>query len=86
MTAGATLVGVAKLSISLDDDLYRRLRADAGDAGVSAWLAEAARLRLRTQALHAAAAEIAEATGGPFSERELDEARTWLRSSSTAAA
>ena len=86
MTAGATLIVVAKLSISLDDDLYQRLRADAGDAGVSAWLAEAARLRLRAQALHDAATEIAEATGGPYSRRELDEADAWLRSSSTAAA
>lgn len=76
---------MAKISISLDDDLYERLRAAAGDAGVSAWLAEAASARLRTEALHEAAATIALATGGPFTDEELDKARAWLRSSSTAA-
>lgn len=37
---------------------------------------------LRRQALRAIAEEIAEATGGPYTERELDEARKWLPSSS----
>lgn len=76
---------MAKISISIDDDLYERLRAAAGSAGVSAWLAEAASSRLRAEALHAAAAEIARTTGGPFTEQELAETRAWLRSSSTAA-
>jgi post-segregation antitoxin (ccd killing protein) len=70
---------MAKISISIDDDLYQRLRAVAGSAGVSAWLAEAANARLRAEALHEVAAEIAEATGGPFTDQEIDEAGAWLR-------
>jgi hypothetical protein len=48
-------------------------------------LAEAAATRLRADALRAAAQEIAETTGGPYTERELSEAREWLPSSSTPA-
>lgn len=70
---------MAKISISIDDDLYERLRVAAGTAGVSAWLAEAADARLRAEALHDVAAEIARATGGPFTDQELDEAGAWLR-------
>lgn len=76
---------LAKISISLDDDLYRRVREAAGKQGVSAWLATAASARLRADALLSVAEEIARETGGPFTEQELDEARGWLRSSSTAA-
>jgi hypothetical protein len=76
---------VAKISVSLDDDLYQRVRDAAGSTGVSGWLADAAASRLRTDALRAVADEIAEATGGAYSERELSEAREWLPSSSTPA-
>ncbi|HEX3692421.1 MAG TPA: hypothetical protein VHU13_03670 [Solirubrobacteraceae bacterium] len=76
---------MAKISISLDDELYRQVRQVAGRQGVSAWLAGAAASRLRAETLFAVAGEIAEETGGPFTERELAEARRWLRSSSTAA-
>ena len=62
------------------------MRVAAGEAGVSAWLAQAATARLRALALDEAAGEIAQATGGPFTDGELDEARAWLRSASTAAA
>jgi len=79
------MTDVAKISISLDDDLYRQVRQVAGKQGVSAWLAAAAASRLRSETLLAVADEIAAETGGPFTERELDEARKWLRSSSTAA-
>ena len=72
-----------KISISLEDDLYQRVRDTAGVAGVSGWLAVAAAARLRAEALCAVADEIAEATGGPYSEREISEAREWLPSSST---
>ena len=41
---------------------------------------------LRIEALNAVAEEIAQATGGPYSEREISEAREWLPSSSTPAA
>lgn len=76
---------LAKISISLDDDLYRQVRDAAGKQGVSGWLAAAASARLRADALLAVAEEIAEETGGPLTEQELAEARRWLHSSSTAA-
>jgi hypothetical protein len=77
---------MAKISISLEDDLHGRVRAAAGKAGVSSWLAQAAASRLRSEALHEAAEEIARGTGGPFTDHEIEEARRSLRSSSTAAA
>jgi hypothetical protein len=76
---------MAKISVSLEDDLYRRVRDAAGSDGVSGWLADAAAARLRANALRAVADEIAEETGGPYTERELGEARKWLHSSSTPA-
>jgi hypothetical protein len=76
---------VAKISVSLEDDLYQRVRDAAGSEGVSSWLADAAAARLRATALRVVADEIADATGGPYTERELREARTWLPSSSTPA-
>lgn len=85
ITQGATMSELAKISISLDDDLYRQVRDAAGKQGVSAWLAAAASARLRADALLSVAEEIAGETGGPFTERELEEARKWLHSSSTAA-
>jgi hypothetical protein len=77
---------VAKISVSLEDDLYSRVRDAAGSDGVSGWLAAAADARLRAEALREVADEIAQATGGPYSEREIGEARGWLPSSSTRAA
>jgi hypothetical protein len=74
---------VTKISISLEDDLYRQVRDAAGSDGVSGWLAAAAASRLRVEVLGAVADEIAEATGGPYTEREISEAREWLPSSST---
>jgi hypothetical protein len=69
---------MTKISISLDDDLYARVRNAAGTRGISGWLAGAASLRLRSEALLAAANEIAESTGGAYTEDELADARTWL--------
>lgn len=77
---------MTKISISLEDDLYRRVREAAGPDGVSGWLASAASARLRADALRAVSAEIAQATGGPYTAEELEEARKWLPSSSTPAA
>lgn len=74
---------MAKISVSLEDDLYRQVRDAAGSDGVSGWLAAAATVRLRTEALCATADEIADATGGPYTEREMKEARGWLPLSST---
>jgi hypothetical protein len=76
---------MAKISVSFEDDLYQRVRDAAGPSGVSGWLADAAAARLRSDTLSAVAQEIAAATGGPYSEDELSEARRWLPSSSTPA-
>jgi hypothetical protein len=84
-TNGATIAGVAKISVSLEDELYARVRKASGPEGVSGWLAVAASARLRADALRAVADEIAQETGGPFTAEELTEARQWLPSSSTAA-
>jgi hypothetical protein len=76
---------MAKISVSLEDGLYQRVRDAAGADGVSSWLADAAARRLRSNTLYAVANEIAAETGGPFTEDELSEARRWLPSSSTPA-
>jgi predicted transcriptional regulator len=76
---------MAKISVSLDDELYERVRIAAGATGVSGWLADAALARFRAEALSEVASEIADATGGPYTDEELGEAREWLRLSSTAA-
>lgn len=73
---------MAKISVSLEDKLYKDVRDAAGPAGVSSWLADAATERLRAEALLAVAGEIADSTGGLYSEDELSEARAWLLSSS----
>jgi hypothetical protein len=73
---------MAKISVSLEEDLYQRVRDAAGADGVSGWLADAAATRLRANGLRAVSEEIAAATGGPYTEQELSEARTWLHSSS----
>jgi hypothetical protein len=69
---------MAKISISLDDDLYTRVRNAAGSGGISGWLAGAASLRLRSETLLQVADEIAESTGGPYTEAERAAAREWL--------
>ena len=76
---------MTKISVSLEDDLYQRVRDAAGPSGVSGWLAEAAAARLRSETLSAVAEEIAMETGGPYTADELAEARQWLPSSSTPA-
>lgn len=76
---------MAKISVSLDDNLYRRVRDAAGPNGVSSWLGEAAARRLRAEALLAVSEEIADATGGPYTQDELSAAREWLPSSLTPA-
>ncbi len=69
---------VTKISISLDDELYTRVRDAAGSGGISGWIADAASLRLRSEALVQVADEIAETTGGPYTEAERAAAREWL--------
>lgn len=82
-TNGATIGPVAKISISLDDDLYRQVREAAGNRGVSAWLAETAAARLRREVLRSVVDEIVQETGKPITEQDREEARRWLFSSST---
>lgn len=84
-TNGATIASMAKITIRLEEDLNQRVREAAGRRGISAWLADAAEARLRAEALHEVASEIAQETGGPFTEQEKEEARRWLFSSSTPA-
>ena len=69
---------MAKISVSLDDELYARVRDAAGGSGISGWLADAASLRLRSEALLHVANEIAESTGGSYTEDERAAAREWL--------
>ena len=65
-------MGVEKLSVSFDLDLGRAIKtsADRRAQSVSAWLAEAARARLRREAL-AEAVTAWEKQFGPLSEEEL---------------
>lgn len=70
---------MAKISVSLDDELLAAIREDALGGTVSGWLADAAQRKLRVQALHAFADEV-EASSGPLSAEELDRARAWLSS------
>lgn len=53
MAAYDVAMGVEKVSVSFDADLGARIRASAAERGesVSAWLADAARDRLRLEAL-----------------------------------
>lgn len=61
---------VARLAISLDADLARAVRKAAGKQPTSAWLAEAAAQRLRTEGLRRAVAAY-EAQYGAFTDEEL---------------
>ena len=70
---------MAKISISLSDELLDAIRADASGGNVSGWLADAAERKLRILALHAYADEV-EAASGPLTEDELEAARGWLSS------
>jgi hypothetical protein len=72
------MFGMAKISVSLDDELYDRVRSAAGADGVSGWLADAALARLRAETLRSIAAEIADESGGHYTEAELAQAREWL--------
>jgi hypothetical protein len=62
---------VARLAISLDEDLARAVRKAAGKQPTSTWLAEAARQRLRAEGL-ARAVDEWEAKNGALTERELE--------------
>lgn len=71
----------SKVSISLDPAVAERARADiaAGRAkSLSAWLNDAARVRLERDELGDVLAEILDSTGGPLAPEELAAARRRL--------
>jgi hypothetical protein len=70
-----TDMGVEKMSVSFDLELGAAIRASANDThqSVSAWLAEAARDRLRLEALGQAVASW-EQEFGPLTDAEIAEA------------
>jgi hypothetical protein len=73
-------MGVEKMSVSFDLELGEAIRAGASSANqsVSAWLAQAARDRLRLEALGQAVASW-ERTFGPLSEAEIETADRLLK-------
>jgi hypothetical protein len=69
---------VARLAISFDEDLARDVRRAAGKQPTSAWLADAARRKLRAEGLMKAVASW-EAEHGALTEAELRAASRALR-------
>ncbi|MBV9949588.1 MAG: hypothetical protein JOZ69_22290 [Myxococcales bacterium] len=61
---------VARFAVSLDEALARAVRRAAGDEPTSAWLADAARRKLRAEGLARAVGEW-ERERGPISDEEL---------------
>jgi hypothetical protein len=76
-------MGVEKVSVSFDLELGESIRVSAASAGqsVSAWLAEAARDRLRLEAL-AQAVTAWEQEHGPLTDGEVADAERVLERSS----
>ena len=72
-------MGVEKMSVSFDLKLGAAIREAAADddESVSAWLAEAARSRLRRLALNQALADF-QAEFGEFTDQERADARTLI--------
>jgi hypothetical protein len=72
-------MGVEKMSVSFDLELGEAIRASASDSqqSVSAWLAEAARDRLRLEALGQAVADW-EQEYGPLTDAEIAQAERVL--------
>ena len=76
---GLNLMGVEKMSVSFDLELGEAIRnsAEEGNQSVSAWLAEAARDRLRLEALGEAVSTWEEKFG-PLTDAEVAEAERLL--------
>ena len=72
-------MGVEKMSVSFDLELGEAIRTSAasGNQSVSAWLADAARDRLRLEALGEAIGAW-EQEHGPLTDAEVDEAELLL--------
>lgn len=71
---------VARLAISFDDKLAREVRKAAGNQPTSAWLADAARRKLRSEGLLRVINEW-EALHGQIDEAELNAVRKKHRKS-----
>ena len=69
---------VARIAVSLDPKLARAIRKAAGKQTTSAWLAEAARRRLRSEGLLGVIREW-EAEHGAFSEAEREAVRREMK-------
>jgi hypothetical protein len=69
---------VARLAVSFDRELAREVRKAAGSQPTSAWLADAARRKLRAEGL-ARAVEEWEAVHGKLTDAELRTADRKLR-------
>jgi hypothetical protein len=78
---GFAFVGVEKLSVSFDLELGEAIRASANERSqsVSGWLADAARDRLRLEAL-GDAIQAWEQRFGSLSDAEVDDAERLLQS------
>jgi hypothetical protein len=73
-------MNVDRLSVAVDSELGRAVRAAAAEAGmsVSQWMSEAASDHLRNQLL-GVALDAWEAETGPFTQEELDSAAQSIR-------
>jgi hypothetical protein len=72
---------VSKVTVSLDPVVAARARQDVAEGkakSVSAWLNDAGRARVESEELAAVLAELFDSTGGPLTERELEQARARL--------
>jgi hypothetical protein len=74
MTKHRPSTTTTQISVSLPTDLLTDIKAVAGPRGVSGFLADSARLRFKMQRLGEVATDIAQATGGPYTQAELDAA------------
>jgi hypothetical protein len=71
---------VSRLAISFDKDLARAVRRAAGKESISAWLADAARRKLRSEGL-LRTVESWEVEHGALTEEELRSAGRSMRTS-----
>ncbi len=63
-----------RVTVTLPPDLAAEVRERAGDRGVSRFVVEALRRRIQQENLRFLVADLAEASGGPFTPEELADA------------
>jgi hypothetical protein len=71
MTRHRPSTTTTQISVSLPTDLLADIKQAAGPRGVSGFLADAARYRFKMQRLGEVADDIAQTTGGPYTQDEL---------------